>query len=162
MAASVLFGGFAAIYFWFPKLFGKQMNSIFGKVHFWFSFIPLNLVFFNMMVMGYAGHHRRIYDPTEYEFLAPVLGLNDLISISAYILGAAQCVFVVNFIYSLLKGKVAEKNPWKAATLEWTLDVPIPHGNFATVPTVYNGPHEYSHPDLKDRDWISQSEPLSS
>ncbi|MDP6677210.1 MAG: cbb3-type cytochrome c oxidase subunit I, partial [Pirellulales bacterium] len=117
MAASVLFGGFAAIYFWFPKMFGKRMNNKLGKVHFWFSFIPLNLVFFNMMVMGYAGHHRRIYDPTEYEFLAPVLGLNDFMTISAYILGAAQCVFIANFIYSLLKGKVAEKNPWRAATL---------------------------------------------
>ena len=160
MAASVMFGAFAAIYFWFPKMFGRQMNSKLGKVHFWFSFIPLNMVFFNMMVMGYAGHHRRIFDPTEYEFLAPVLGLNNLMTTFAFILGAAQGLFVLNFAYSLLKGEKAEQNPWKSATLEWTVDYPIPHGNFAVVPSVYNGPHEYSHPNVKERDWISQSEPM--
>jgi len=162
MAASVMFGAFAAIYFWFPKLFGKRMNKTLGKIHFWFSFIPLNVVFFNMMVMGYAGHHRRIFDPSEFEFLKPVLELNDLITTSAFILGAAQVLFVFNFVYSLLKGKKAEQNPWEAATLEWTVDSPIPHGNFSSTPTVHVGPHEYSHPNLKDKDWISQSEPIPS
>jgi cytochrome c oxidase subunit 1 len=115
-----------------------------------------------MMVMGYAGHHRRIFDPSEFEFLKPVLELNDLITTSAFILGAAQVLFVFNFVYSLLKGKKAEQNPWEAATLEWTVDSPIPHGNFSSTPTVHVGPHEYSHPNLKDKDWISQSEPIPS
>jgi len=74
----------------------------------------------------------------------------------------AQLIFVYNFIHSMLKGEKAEANPWGAATLEWTLEAPIPHGNFETVPTIYNGPHEYSNPKVKDRDWISQSEPISS
>ncbi|MDP6575736.1 MAG: cbb3-type cytochrome c oxidase subunit I [Candidatus Peribacteraceae bacterium] len=160
MAASVLLGGLAAIYFWFPKMFGKSMNPLLGKLHFWASFIPLNLVFFNMMVMGYAGHHRRIFNPMEYEFLKPLAGLNEFVTTMAIILGAAQFIFVFNFIYSMAKGKKAEVNPWKAATLEWTVEAPIPHGNFAAVPTVYNGPHEYSHPGVSDRDWIAQSEPL--
>lgn len=162
MAASVLFAGFAAIYFWFPKMFGKELDKKMGQAHFWLSFIPLNLVFFNMMVMGYAGHHRRIFDPTEYEFLKPVLGLNEFITISAFVLGIAQVIFMINIIYSMFKGKKAEKNPWKAATLEWTVSQPIPHGNFLEIPQVYNGPHEYSNPKIKDRDWISQSEPMAS
>ncbi|MFQ6607817.1 MAG: cbb3-type cytochrome c oxidase subunit I [Fidelibacterota bacterium] len=160
MAASVMFGGFAAIYFWFPKMFGKTMSPLLGKLHFWGSFIPLNLVFYNMMVMGYAGHHRRIYDPSQYDFLKPLSGMNEFVTIMALVLGAVQIIFIFNLIYSLIKGKVAAQNPWRAATLEWTIDAPIPHGNYATVPTVYNGPHEYSHPQIKDRDWIAQSEPL--
>jgi cytochrome c oxidase subunit I len=161
MAASVLFGGFAGIYFWFPKMFGKRMNKKLGIIHFWMSFIPLNIVFFNMMVMGYAGHHRRIFDPTVYEFLKPVLGLNDLMTTFAFILGIGQLIFAINFVYSIFKGRKSEKNPWGASTLEWTVDYPIPHGNFSSVPTVYNGPHEYSNPKIKGRDWISQSEKIS-
>ena len=162
MAASVLFGGFAAIYFWFPKMFGRDLDPTMGKIHFWGSFIPLNLVFFNMMVMGYAGHHRRIFDPSEFEFLKPVLGLNDFMTTSAFILGAVQVLFAFNFVWSLVKGKLAERNPWGAATLEWTVDYPIPHGNFSATPQVVNGPHEYSHPSLKDKDWLAQSEPIPS
>lgn len=160
MAASVLFAGMAAIYYWFPKMFGKTMNPLLGKIHFWLSFVPLNLVFFNMMVMGYAGHHRRLFDPSEYDFLAPVLGLNEFMTWSAFVLGAGQLFFLYNFIDSLVRGEKAEKNPWQAATLEWTVDAPIPHGNYAVVPTVHNGPHEYSNPKVTDRDWIAQSEPI--
>jgi len=162
MAASVLFGSFAAIYFWFPKMFDRKMNPFLGKLHFWVSFIPLNYVFFNMMVLGYGGHHRRIYDPSNYDFLKPMMWLNEYITWFAIALGLAQLIFVYNFIHSMLKGEKAEANPWGAATLEWTLEAPIPHGNFETVPTIYNGPHEYSNPKVKDRDWISQSEPISS
>lgn len=160
MAASVLFGGLAAIYFWFPKMFNKKMNPLLGKIHFWVSFIPLNYVFFNMMVTGYAGQHRRLYNPSEYEFLAPISDLNISITTFAIILGFSQLIFAYNFINSIINGEKAEANPWKANTLEWTLEGPIPHGNFATTPTVYNGPHEYSNPAVKDRDWIAQSEPM--
>jgi len=160
MAASVLFGGFAGIYFWFPKMFGKRMNKKLGIIHFWMSFIPLNIVFFNMMVMGYAGHHRRIFDPSVFEFLKPVLQLNDLMTTFAFLLGIGQLIFAINFVFSIIKGKKVEKNPWGASTLEWTVDYPIPHGNFESIPTVYNGPHEYSNPKVKDRDWISQSEKI--
>ncbi len=160
MAASVLFGGLACIYYWYPKMFGRQMNATLGKLHFWLSFIPLNIVFFNMMVQGYAGQHRRIYDPSVYEFLEPLLGLSKIITWAAFVLGAAQLIFLYNFIVSLWRGAVAPKNPWEANTLEWTVEAPIPHGNFATIPQVYNGPYEYSNPRVKDRDWLAQSEPM--
>jgi cytochrome c oxidase subunit 1 len=141
-------------------MFGRQMNATLGKLHFWLSFIPLNIVFFNMMVQGYAGQHRRIYDPSAYEFLEPLLGLSKIITWAAFVLGAAQLIFLYNFIVSLRKGEVAPMNPWEANTLEWTIENPIPHGNFATIPQVYNDPYEYSNPRVKDRDWLAQSEPL--
>jgi cytochrome c oxidase subunit 1 len=71
-------------------------------------------------------------------------------------------IFAVNFILSIVKGKKAITNPWQAATLEWTVDYPIPHGNFEQVPNVVNGPHEYSHPLIIGKDWVAQSEPIPS
>ena len=82
--------------------------------------------------------------------------MNQFISIAAFILGAFQILYLINIVWSLYKGKKADKNPWKAATLEWSVDFPIPHGNFEQIPTVYHGPHEYSNPKTAD-DWAPQS-----
>jgi cytochrome c oxidase subunit 1 len=158
LAASVLLGSFAAIYFWFPRMFGRKLDSRLGKIHFWGTFISLNFVFFNMMVLGYAGHHRRIYNPNEYSFLEPLAGLNEWISIFSFLLGVFQVVFLINIVWSMSKKERSPQNPWKATTLEWTMDYPIPHGNFEKIPIVYHGPHEYSRPDLKERDWLAQNE----
>lgn len=160
MAASVMFGAFAAIHYWFPKMFGKELDKRMAKWHFWISFVSLNYLFFTMMVLGYAGHHRRIYNPMEFDFLKPLAGLNEYMTWAAIILGTVQGLFLFNFIWSLVKGTVAERNPWGASTLEWTLDMPIPHGNFAETPVIYDPPHEYSHPALKGTDWVPQSEPI--
>ncbi|MBL8013716.1 MAG: cbb3-type cytochrome c oxidase subunit I [Candidatus Omnitrophica bacterium] len=160
LAASVLMGSYAATYYWFPKMFGRQMSSFWGKVHFWITFLALNYVFFNMLGVGYAGQHRRLFDPSAYDFIKPLMPMNRQISIAAFILGAAQVIFVFNFIFALIKGKKAPRNPWEAATLEWTVDYPIPHGNFATEPVVKCGPHEYSNPKIKNRDWVSQTEEI--
>jgi len=158
LAASVMFGSFAAIYFWFPKMFGRALDPFIGKVHFWGSFITINYVFFNMMVTGYAGQHRRIYNPTEYDFLKPLSGLNEWITIFAFFLGIFQFLFLLNILWTISRSKICEKNPWKATTLEWTVNYPIPHGNFDEVPIIYYGPHEYSRPDIKDKDWLGQNE----
>ncbi|MCA9406838.1 MAG: cbb3-type cytochrome c oxidase subunit I, partial [Candidatus Omnitrophica bacterium] len=160
LAASVFMASFAAIYFWFPKMFGRQMNETLGKIHFWVSFLCLNYVFFNMMVVGYAGQHRRLFDPAVFDFIKPLMPLNKLISLAAFALGAVQIVFFINFFWALFKGKKASRNPWEAGTLEWTVDYPIGHGNFPEEVVVKTGPHEYSHPALKDKDWISQTEEL--
>lgn len=158
LAASVLMGSYAAIYYWFPKMFGRQMNPFWGKVHFWITFLSLNYVFFNMLGVGYAGQHRRLFDPSTYDFIKPLMPMNRQITTAAFILGAAQVIFALNFIVAIFKGKKAPRNPWEAATLEWTVDYPIPHGNFAVEPVVKCGPHEYSHPKVKGRDWVSQTE----
>ena len=159
----VLFGGslfaiFAGIYYWYPKFFGRLMSPLLGKIHFGLTFVFYNLVFFPMHNLGLDGMMRRIYDPNQYEFLQPLQPVNTLISVSALLLGAAQLIFIFNFVWSLKAGKKAPPNPWNANSLEWTLPSPPPHGNFTTMPTVYRGPYEYSAPD-RETDFWPQSEP---
>jgi len=161
MAASVLLGGFAATYFWFPKMFGRMMNETIGKIHFWITMLGLNGVFMGMMIVGWAGMHRRIYNPFVYEFLQKLIPINTFITVSAITMGAAQLFFVYNFIYSMVKGPKAEQNPWGVGTLEWTIPSPAPHYNFAEIPVVKCGPHELGNPNLKgDRDFQYQTEEL--
>ncbi len=161
----VLFGGslfaiFAAIYFWFPKMFGRMMSERWGKIHFALTFVFYNLTFFPMHILGMGGHMRRIYDPTKYEFLARFQGMNRFISISAFLLFASQIIFAVNFFWSLFRGKKAEQNPWRDNGLEWTIPAPAPHGNFEVAPRVYRGPYEYSSPEV-DEDFLPQHVPLN-
>jgi cytochrome c oxidase subunit I len=162
MAAALLLSSFAAIYFWFPKMFGRMMSERLGKLHFWPTFITLNLVFGGQLLIGYAGMQRRLYDPSVYEFLRPLAWLQKGISHSAYLLGLAQLVFVVNFFWSLFRGRPAEPNPWQVGTLEWTLPSPPPHHNFDRIPTVVRGPHELAHPAAiaRGKDWLAQDEVL--
>jgi cytochrome c oxidase subunit 1 len=160
----VLFGGslfaiFASITYWYPKMFGRLMSPRWGKVHFWLTFVFYNLVFFPMHQLGLHGHMRRLYDPTQYEFLKPLQPLNTFISISAFLLFASQLIFAVNFIASWFTGAKAGPNPWHDNGLEWTLPSPPPHGNFAVTPTVYRGPYEYSSP-LVEEDWLPQDRRL--
>jgi cytochrome c oxidase subunit 1 len=160
----VLFGGslfaiFGSITYWYPKMFGRLMSPRWGKVHFWLTFVFYNLVFFPMHQLGLHGHMRRLYDPTQYEFLKPLQPLNTFISISAFLLFASQLIFAVNFIASWFTGAKAGNNPWHDNGLEWTLPSPPPHGNFEVTPTVYRGPYEYSSP-LVEEDWLPQDRRL--
>lgn len=147
VAPGTLFALFAGIYYWFPKVTGRMMNNALGKLHFVFSFIFINGVFMPMFFQGLAGVSRRLYDPTVYEHGRAVQGYSVFSSYSAWLLGAAQLFFIVNFFWSIFKGKKVESdNPWKATTLEWSAPTPPPHGNFATPPEVYRDPYEYSVP----------------
>ena len=154
--SSVFFGGFAGIYFWFPKMFGRMMNETLGKVHFWLTFIFFNGVFIPMHLVGLRGMMRRISNPMQYEFLKAIEPLNMFITLMAILLILSQLVFVVNYFWSLLRGKVAEDNPWQANTLEWTTSSPPPHENFVTAPAVYRWPYDYSLPD-STADWLPQN-----
>lgn len=161
MAASVLLGGFAATYFWFPKMFGRMMHEGLGKIHFWITMAGLNGVFMGMMIIGWAGMHRRIYNPFVYEYLQKLIPLNTFVTISALTMGAAQIFFVINFIYSMYWGPKASQNPWEVGTLEWTIPSPAPHYNFDVIPVVKCGPHEFANPNLKDgKDFQYQTEEL--
>ncbi len=158
----VLFGGslfaiFAAIYYWFPKMFGRMINDTMGRIHFALTFIFFNLVFFPMHGLGMGGMMRRIYDPSQYEHLAGMQDTNTLVSLSAFALYASGLLFFVMFFWSLFRGKKAPVNPWNATTLEWQVPSPPLHGNWTEIPVVYHGPYEYSHPDM-DKDWLSQNE----
>lgn len=162
MAASVLLGGFAATYFWFPKMFGKMMNETAAKWHFWITMLGLNGIFMGMMILGYAGMHRRLYNPFIYEFMEKLIPMNQFVTVSALVMGAAQFIFVWNFIHSLIKGKKATSNPWNVGTLEWTISSPPPHYNFDEIPVVKCGPHEYGNPALTNgRDFQYQTEELA-
>src|SRR5262249_50786963 len=107
-------------------------------------------------ILGVAGHMRRITDPLQYEYLRQLQPINSFISISAFCLGAAQIIFLVNFFGSLFLGKKAERNPWHSNTLEWTAPSPPPHGNFPITPIVYRGPYEYAAPEVEE-DYLPQT-----
>ncbi|MBI3410489.1 MAG: cbb3-type cytochrome c oxidase subunit I [Planctomycetes bacterium] len=140
---SSIFGIFAGIYYWFPKMFARQMNEFWGRVHFGLTFVLANCVFFPMHILGVGGLRRRIPDITASPREAAFMPLNQFITISALVLGAVQIIFVINFFYSLFRGKPAGRNPWNSNTLEWSAPSPPPHGNFETVPIVFRGPYEY-------------------
>lgn len=159
VVAGIIFAIFAAITFWFPKMFGRLMNETLGKIHAILTFIFFNGTFFPMHFLGVGGHMRRIYNPMQYEFLGPVQWWNGFITISAFCLGATQIIFLFNFIWSLFAGKRADRNPWKANTLEWTAPSPPPHGNFEEIPVVYRGPYEYSSPEVEE-DFLPQNRKL--
>ncbi len=151
---------FAGITYWFPKMFGRHMNETAGKVHFWGTVIPFNGIFIPLFLAGAAGDHRRIYDYTNFPDLnRPELqSLRVFATVSLVVMLAFQVVFLVNFFYSMWKGKKAERNPWKANSLEWLAASPPPHGNFEELPTVYRGPYEYAAPG-RDEDYWPQHLP---
>jgi cytochrome c oxidase subunit 1 len=157
----VLFGGsmfgiFGAIIYYYPKMFGRMMNDTLGYIHFWISFIAFNCTFFAMHILGIGGMPRRVADPHLYDQFAHFLKMNQFISYSAFVLGAAQLLFAINFIGSFMWGKKAGRNPWEATTLEWETESPPPHGNFEKVPVVYHGPYEYASP-LVEEDYLPQT-----
>jgi len=160
----VLFGGslfalFAGITYWFPKMFGKMMNEPIGKIHFWLTMLFFNLTFFPMHILGMAGHMRRIYDPTQYEWLKGYQPMNHFISLAAFALFASQFLFIGTSCGACSKGKRRSRTRGADNGLEWTLPNPAPHGNWEKIPTVYRGPYEYSLPGAPD-DWYPQSSKL--
>jgi cytochrome c oxidase subunit 1 len=136
------FAIFAGLYFWFPKMFGRFLDEKLGRVHFWLTLVPMFAVFFLMHLQGFGHLVRRTYD-SAYDFARPVTGMHVPISIFAFILVAGQLVFLANFVLSLFKGRKSDRNPWEAATLEWSTDSPAPHGNWdGPVPTISRGAYE--------------------
>jgi cytochrome c oxidase subunit I len=163
MAASVLLGGFAGTYFWFPKMFGRMMDERLAKIHFWTTMIPLNGIFTGMMLVGYAGMHRRLYNPFVYEFMEKLIPVNQFITYSAVAMGLAQFIFLYNLFKTVFSKNYpqAPANPWNVGTLEWTIPSPAPHYNFKEIPVVKCGPHEMGNPNLPEgRDFQYQTEEL--
>ena len=159
MGSAAIFGMFAGIYHWFPKMFGRMLNNTLGYFHFWFTFISAYLVFLPMHFMGLAGVPRRYYQYTLMKEFDVWMDVNKLITIAAIMGGVAQLFFIWNFFYSIFKGKKASQNPWESNTLEWSTPVEHIHGNWpGEIPTVYRGPHEYSRPD-RESDFFPQHLP---
>ena len=147
VAPGTIFALFAGVYYWYPKVTGRRMNDLLGAVHFWGSFVCMNIVFMPMFIQGLAGMNRRLYDGgMGYTANQSVLKWNVVISMAAWTLGLFQLPFIINVFASLKWGARADRNPWQATTLEWAADSPPRHDNFEQLPTVYRGAYEYSSP----------------
>jgi cytochrome c oxidase subunit 1 len=165
MAAASFIAAMTGVYFWFPKIFGKKLDERLGKVHFWFTFLGITLVFAGQLLAGYAGQQRRLFDPFQYTFIQGLRGLNRWTSFFAFALFAGQFIFVWNFFKTLFgKPAPAGENPWGVTTLEWTeARSPPPFHNFERIPEVVRGPHEFANPEvlhLTGRDYVGQAEEL--
>ena len=142
-------------------MYGTMLNERLAKAHFWATILPLNGVFMGMMMMGYAGMHRRLYNPFIYDFLKKLIPMNNFVTTCAILMGFAQIFFITNLIWTYFKGEQASDNPWEVGTLEWTTPSPVPHYNFKSIPIVKCGPHELGNPKLTTgRDFQYQTEEL--
>ena len=163
VAPGTIFAIFAGIYFWFPKITGKTMNEILGKIHFYGSFICMNGIFMPMFLQGLTGLSRRMANGGyDYAHAKDVLYLNEIMSISAFALFVFQLFFIFNFFWTIFRKKYeteSDTNPWKATTIEWTetTSPPLGHGNFEVIPKVYRGPYEYSV-EGHSKDYYPQTE----
>ena len=167
MGISALYGMFAGIYHWFPKMFGRMMNKNLGYIHFWITIIGAYGVFFPMHFVGMAGLPRRYYDNTAFPYFDDLLEINVLITVFAIITALVQLVFLYNFIHSIFAGKKATANPWNSNSLEWTTPVEPIHGNWpGEIPTVYRWPYDYSKTNengeyvIAGQDFAPQNVPL--
>jgi cytochrome c oxidase subunit 1 len=170
VAPGTIFALFAGIYYWFPKMTGRMMNEFWGRVHFWGSFVFMNVVFMPMFAQGMEGMLRRMADGGVNYSAARVPGAlatlpNTIMAMHTWILwgamalGLAQIPFIINLFWSIKHGEeVKSDNPWHSTTLEWQTPTPPPHGNFATPPRTCRGPYEYSVPGHA-ADFTPQNEP---
>jgi cytochrome c oxidase subunit 1 len=162
VAPGTIFALFAGIYYWFPKLTGRKMNEVLGRIHFFGSFVCMNAIFMPMFIVGLAGVSRRLWDGgAQYAHAQPVLHWNEFMSHGAWALGVFQLFFIFNLFWSIRKGKKVEENYWHATTLEWATPTPPPHGNFITPPEVFRPPYEYSVPGAK-KDYTPQNQPMEA
>ncbi|MFD2919028.1 cbb3-type cytochrome c oxidase subunit I [Terrimonas rubra] len=160
MGVASMFGMFAGIYHWFPKMYGRYMNNTLAYVHFWVTIVGAYLIFWPIHYQGLAGMPRRYLDKSQWVNFSQFHDLDAMITIVTIIVFAVQLMFVFNFFYSIFKGrKVTTLNPWKATTLEWTTPINPGHGNWdGEIPEVHRWAYDYS----KDgRDFIPQTEPVS-
>ncbi len=120
MGVAAIFGIFAGVFYWFPRLFGRMMNEKLGKIHFFATLIGIYALFLPMHIAGIAGNPRRYADFTNFDFLAPLIPLHRWMTWAAFFTAAAQLIFLFNLFWSMRYGTPAASNPWAANTLEWT------------------------------------------
>jgi cytochrome c oxidase subunit 1 len=150
---------FSGSYYWFPKMFGRKLDELLGKLHFWMTVVPFYGVFVTMHFYGLAGAPRRYYNLSQYGFLDGVKWMPMVITLFAFTMMLGQVLFLTNLLRTLWRGDKAEDNPWEATTLEWTAASPPPHGNWGDVdPIVYRGAYEYGNPNAPE-DYVPQTVP---
>ncbi len=152
---------FGAIYHWYPLMTGRMLHEGMGQFHFWTTFLGAYTIFLPLHYLGLLGVPRRYFEMGETGFIPhSAQDLNAFVTVVALLVGIAQIVFFVNVFWSMKHGKLAGKNPWKAASLEWqTPEVPPGHGNFGKeLPLVYRWAYDYGVPGAPD-DFIPQNVP---
>lgn len=147
----VMFGGtgtifFAALHYWFPKMFGKMYNMKFARIAVVLYFIGFNMLYFPKFIMGYMGMPRRYYD-----YLPQFTTLQEISTIGSWIL-VGTIFFIFGYLFhALRKGKKATSNPWGGVTLEWHIPSPPPLENFEKIPTITHEPYDFSQlKEMKD------------
>jgi cytochrome c oxidase subunit 1 len=167
MGISALYGLFAGVYHWFPKMFNRMMDKNLGYIHFWLTAIGAYGVFFPMHFVGMAGLPRRYYSNTAFPYFDDLADTNKMITYFAIATAFAQLFFVYNFVKSIFYGKKAPANPWKSNTLEWTTGDKHIHGNWdGPIPEVHRWPYDYSKINedgeyvIAGQDYVPQHVPL--
>ena len=160
MGISALYGMFAGIYHWFPKMYGRMLNKNMGYIHFWVTAICAYGVFFPMHFIGMAGLPRRYYTNTNFPLFDDLQDVNVVITMFALVGGVFQLIFLFNFFYSIFYGKRTVQNPWRSNTLEWTAPIKHIHGNWeGEIPHVHRWPYDYSKPGYEE-DFVPQNIPM--
>jgi cytochrome c oxidase subunit 1 len=158
MAIAALFGIFSGTYFWFPKMWGRMMNEPLGKLHFYLTFVGVYCIFMPMHYLGLAGNVRR-YSSFAPDYMQPLVGVHQFITIAALFTGAVQLIFIYNLIHSRFWGEPAPENPWQGTSLEWSIPSPPPHDNFGgRHVVVYHDPYQYGV-EGSTGDYVMQDSP---
>ena len=162
MGIAAFFGMFAGVYHWFPKMFSRYMSETMGKIHFWVTIVGAYAIFWPMHYLGMAGIPRRYYRYDGFDTFSHFGEISQIITIAAIITFAAQILFVINFFWSIYKGKKQKKkNPWGATTLEWTTPIVAGHGNWpGKLPVVHRWAYDYRE-STDNQDFIQQHIPLA-
>jgi cytochrome c oxidase subunit 1 len=168
MGISALYGLFAGVYHWFPKMFqGRMMSKNLGYIHFWITAVGSYGVFFPMHFVGMAGVPRRYYENTAFPMFDELVDVQVLMTVFAIITAFAQLIFLYNFIRSMFYGERGPQNPWHATTLEWTAPQEHIHGNWpGAIPEVHRWCYDYSKTYdngeyiLPGQDYVPQHIPL--
>jgi len=157
MGVAATFAILGALFFWFPKLFGRRLNEPLGKIHFWLTFAGIYCVFMPMHWLGLIAH-TNLYSGSRRATIAAIVGpVRTFITVAILLTVFAQGLFLINFLWSLFRGeRVLDRNPWRATTLEWSVPSPPPADDFGpTDPVVYRGAYEFGVPDVAE-DFVPQ------
>jgi cytochrome c oxidase subunit 1 len=157
MGVAATFAILGALFFWFPKMFGRRLNEPLGKVHFWLTFTGVYCVFMPMHWLGLIAHSDVSSTRAAVSVGAAGSAIRNFITAAILLTVCTQGLFLLNFFWSLFGGeKVLECNPWRATTLEWSVSSPPPADDFgANDPVVYRGAYEFNLPGVAE-DFVPQ------